>query len=185
MGINTAYLLHEITDQISQENTLSEQDRLNIQRCIQSMKSTKVNLLITGATGSGKSSTINALFSTEQAKVGMGVDPETMDIQQFQLNDNFTIYDSPGLGDGAEADKRHTRNIINKLHQRDAQGQLVIDLMLVILDGSSRDLGTAFGVFRRKSRINTETYSRSNKRRRHTHLLFRGLQRGWRRTTTL
>lgn len=30
--------------------------------------------MITGATGSGKSSTINALFNTEVAKVGVGVE---------------------------------------------------------------------------------------------------------------
>ena len=35
--------------------------------------------MITGATGSGKSSTINALFNMEVAKVGVGVNPETMD----------------------------------------------------------------------------------------------------------
>lgn len=34
--------------------------------------------MITGATGSGKSSTINALFNMEVAKVGVGVNPETM-----------------------------------------------------------------------------------------------------------
>ena len=37
----------------------------------------KVNIMLTGATGSGKSSTINALFHMEVAKVGVGVDPET------------------------------------------------------------------------------------------------------------
>ncbi len=53
--------------------------------------------MITGATGSGKSSTINALFDLEVAKVGTGVDPETMDIQKFDL-DNLVLWDSPGLG---------------------------------------------------------------------------------------
>lgn len=53
--------------------------------------------MITGATGSGKSSTINALFNTEVAKVGVGVDPETMDITKYDL-DNLVLWDSPGLG---------------------------------------------------------------------------------------
>ena len=36
----------------------------------------KFNLLMVGATGSGKSSTINALFDTQVAEVGTGVDPD-------------------------------------------------------------------------------------------------------------
>lgn len=107
------------------------------------LKKQKINLMITGATGCGKSSTINALFNTEVAKVGVGVDPETMDITKYEL-DNLILWDSPGLGDGKEADQRHAKNIINKLHERDANGNLLIDLVLVILDGSTKDLGTSY-----------------------------------------
>ena len=47
------------------------------------LKKQKINLMITGATGCGKSSTINAMFNSGVAKVGTGVDPETMDIQKY------------------------------------------------------------------------------------------------------
>ncbi|MCQ2049664.1 MAG: 50S ribosome-binding GTPase [Candidatus Saccharibacteria bacterium] len=107
------------------------------------LKDKKVNLMITGATGCGKSSTINALFDAEVAKVGVGVDPETMDIQKYEL-DNLVLFDSPGLGDGKEADNRHAKNIISKLNEKDANGNPLIDLVLVVLDGSSRDLGTSY-----------------------------------------
>lgn len=100
-------------------------------------------MLITGATGSGKSSTINALFGTDTAKVGMGVDPETMDIQKYEL-DNLVLWDSPGLGDGKEKDQRHAKGIIKKLNELDKDGRPLIDLVLVILDGGSRDLGTSY-----------------------------------------
>ena len=79
------------------------------------LKEQKINLLITGATGCGKSSTINALFGCDVAKVGIGVDPETMDIARYDL-DNLILWDSPGLGDGKEADDRHAKNIIQKLN---------------------------------------------------------------------
>ena len=107
------------------------------------LKEQKINLMITGATGCGKSSTINALFNTEVAKVGVGVDPETMDITRYDL-DNLVLWDSPGLGDGKEADNRHAKNIIKKLNERQENGNLLIDLALVILDGSTRDLGTSY-----------------------------------------
>lgn len=107
------------------------------------LKDQKINIMVTGATGCGKSSTINALFDTEVAKVGVGVDPETMSIQKYEL-DNLILWDSPGLGDGKEADINHARNIIKKLNELDENGKLLIDLVLVILDGSSRDLGTSY-----------------------------------------
>ena len=75
----------------------------------------KLNVLITGATGAGKSSTINALFDTTVARVGYGVDPETMDIEKYDLKE-MVLWDTPGLGDGREADNRHAKNIIHKLH---------------------------------------------------------------------
>ena len=107
------------------------------------LKKQKVNLMVTGATGCGKSSTINALFGVEVAKVGTSVDPETMDIERYEL-DNLVVWDTPGLGDGKEADNRHSKIIIDKLYEKDRNGNLLIDLVLVILDGSSRDLGTSY-----------------------------------------
>ncbi|CAA6808392.1 MAG: hypothetical protein NMA0132 [uncultured Thiotrichaceae bacterium] len=107
------------------------------------LKDQEVNLMITGATGCGKSSTINALFDMEVAKVGVGVDPETMSISKFNLK-NLVLWDSPGLGDGKEKDIKHSKKIIEKLNEIDNKGNSLIDLVLVILDGGSRDLGTSY-----------------------------------------
>ena len=122
---------------------IPESEKSKLMKNFLFLKSQKVNLMITGATGCGKSSTINALFNMEVAKVGVGVDPETMDIQKYEL-DNLILWDTPGLGDGKEADNRHAKNIIRKLNVRDETGNLLIDLVLVILDGSTRDLGTSY-----------------------------------------
>ena len=107
------------------------------------LKEQKVNLMITGATGCGKSSTINAMFNTEVAKVGIGVDPETMKIKKYEL-ENLILWDSPGLGDGKEKDIQHSKGIIKKLNELDEDENPLIDLVLVILDGGSRDLGTSY-----------------------------------------
>lgn len=103
------------------------------------LRKQKINIMITGATGCGKSSTINALFNTEVevAKIGVGVDPETMEVKRYDLK-NLILWDTPGLGDGKEVDKRHSKSIIKKLAECDEKEKPYLDLVLVILDGSSR-----------------------------------------------
>lgn len=122
---------------------LEETEKNKLLKNLFQLKEKKINIMITGATGCGKSSTINALFNSEVAKVGVGVDPETMEIVKYELG-NLILWDSPGLGDGKEADNRHAKNIIKKLSEVDSDGKALIDLVLVILDGSSRDLGTSY-----------------------------------------
>ncbi len=122
---------------------LSKSQQQKILQWIKDCQKAKANILITGATGCGKSSTINALFETEKAKVGTGADPETMDITKYDLG-NLILWDSPGLGDSPEADQRHSAGIIKKLNERDENNKLLIDVVLVILDGSVRDMGTSY-----------------------------------------
>jgi len=122
---------------------ISEAEKSKLMKNFLQLKEQKINIMITGATGCGKSSTINALFNSEMAKVGVGVDPETMKIKRYDY-DNLILWDTPGLGDGKEADNHHAKNIIEKLHEKDENGNLLIDLVLVILDGGSRDLGTSY-----------------------------------------
>lgn len=100
-----------------------------------------------GATGAGKSSTVNAVFGASIAKVGEGVSPETQVISDYRCHEYFRIHDSAGLGDGRESDLSHATNITKRLlKQCTVNGEVygLIDIALVILDASSRDLGTAF-----------------------------------------
>lgn len=102
-----------------------------------------LNVLITGSTGCGKSSTINALFGQSVAKVGSTPDPETMTISKYDLP-GITLWDSPGLGDGIENDKKHAENIKQKLTEKGKDGSFLIDVALILIDGSNRDMGTSF-----------------------------------------
>ena len=102
---------------------INENEKSKLLKNVMRLKDNKI--MITGATGCGKSSTINALFDTEVAKVGVGVDPETMEIEKYEL-DNLILWDTPGLGDGKEADNRHAKNIIHKLAEVDAQDNALI-----------------------------------------------------------
>ena len=103
-----------------------------------------LDVLLVGATGTGKSSTLNALFNSTVAKVGEGVDPETQNISSFELHDYLRFHDSAGLGDGKENDLNHSKNIIAELLRTCGDDNYFIDLAMVLLDGSSRDLGTTF-----------------------------------------
>ena len=136
-------MFDNLAEEINTMNDIPEEAKQKILANIMKAKDEPVNMLITGPTGCGKSSTINAMFNMEVAKVGVGVDPETMEIKDYQLG-NLRIYDSPGLGDGKERDIAHAKKITELLHRRDADGNALIDLVLVIVDGSTRDLGTTY-----------------------------------------
>lgn len=107
------------------------------------VRNQKVNIMLVGSTGAGKSSTVNALFNMEVAKVGVGVDPETSVIEKFEL-DNLAVWDTPGLGDSVSGDEKIKRAIIDKLSELDEDDNPLIDLVVVILDASSKDLGTSY-----------------------------------------
>ncbi len=135
--------IYELLEADIMSSDLSEAEKAaKLSRLIQ-VRSKQVNIMLVGATGSGKSSTVNAMFNMNVAKVGVGVDPETTCISKFDL-DNLIIWDTPGLGDGVERDKEITRDIISKLNELGEDGKPIIDLVVVIMDSSSKDLGTSY-----------------------------------------
>jgi len=141
----TGHFSEEFATAIMQDDSLNEKVKEKVLRNLARLRDTKVNILFVGPTGCGKSSTINALFDADKAKVGQGADPETMDIARYDM-ENIVLFDSPGLGDSKEADRRHAKAIMEKLLEKDSDGDFLIDLVLVILDGGGRDFGTVFSL---------------------------------------
>jgi predicted GTPase len=109
-----------------------------------------LDIMLVGATGVGKSSTLNALLQDEKAKVGYGVNPETVTIQDYILNNYIRLWDTPGLGDNPNRDKIYFGNIEELLKRKvnidegEEAGKEVylIDLVVVLADGSNRDNGS-------------------------------------------
>ena len=135
--------IYELLEEDIMTSDISDAEKTKRLSRLIKIRNKKVNIMLVGSTGSGKSSTVNAMFNMDIAKVGVGVDPETTDISKFEL-DNLIIWDTPGLGDGIENDKRITKEIIEKLNEVDDKAQPLIDIVLVIMDASSKDLGTSY-----------------------------------------
>ncbi len=138
-------IFDKISEEIKVKNTDSIVDRDALLEHLEKLKKQKLNIMFVGATGVGKSSTINAIFNTEIAKVGYSVDPETATIQKFEI-DNMVLWDTPGLGDNPDKDKRYAVEIANALKAKDSNGELLIDEVVVLIDGSNRDMKTAYEV---------------------------------------
>ena len=113
-----------------------------------SQKSAKVGIIfdvmVTGVTGAGKSTTLNTLFQKEVSKVGRGVEPETMTLDSYTLNNSFRLWDTPGLGDGVQKDREHSKKLVDLLYKDYGENNGFIDLVLVIIEGSNRDMGTTY-----------------------------------------
>ncbi|MBP3611458.1 MAG: 50S ribosome-binding GTPase [Lachnospiraceae bacterium] len=156
-----------LEDEILKSKSTDEEKKELLKR-LRTFCNTETNIMLVGATGCGKSSTINALFACgeeeevpseddlasetvkkpgfiEVARVGSKADPETKDIERYKIG-NLVLWDTPGLGDGTEIDEHHKEGIRELLRDKDADGNALIDLVLVILDGSSRDLGTSYKI---------------------------------------
>ena len=121
----------------------------DIERNLRVARFRPLDVLVIGGTGAGKSSTLNSLFEREIAKVGRQCDPETMEITSMELNQLLRFWDTPGLGDNVEKDKKYARELINLLYKDyclDGNNYGFIDTVLVILDGSGRDMGTTYKI---------------------------------------
>lgn len=118
----------------------------DIEQRVKRMKLHIFDVMVTGATGVGKSTTLNALFPNPVASVGRGTDPETMETQSYLLGKHMRIWDTPGLGDGIK-DALHKQKITKLLRETytyDGTVYGLIDMAIVLIEGGGRDLGTAY-----------------------------------------
>ena len=119
----------------------------DIEKKLEKARFRPLDVMVTGVTGAGKSTTLNTIFKKNVATVGNGVDPETMDLDSYSLNDVFRLWDTPGLGDGVANDEIHKRKLVNLLYKTySLDGNIYgwIDSAIVVLEGLNRDMGSTY-----------------------------------------
>ncbi|ACV38992.1 GTPase family protein [Leptotrichia buccalis] len=121
--------------------------KMDIEKKLEKARFMPLDVMVTGVTGAGKSTTLNTIFRKNVAIVGNGVDPETMSLEFYSLNDVFRLWDTPGLGDGVKNDEIHKRKLVNLLYKTyslDGNVYGWVDLAIVVLEGLNRDMGSTY-----------------------------------------
>ncbi len=95
--------------------------------------SNSVSVFVSGKTGVGKSTLVNALLGEKVAKEGDTLDPETSEVKSFTKKIrgiDVTVWDSPGLQDGTENEDKYLKDI-----RKNCNGK--IDLLLYCISMSA------------------------------------------------
>lgn len=109
-----------------------------------------LEVLFVGATGAGKSSTINVLSKASVAPVG-DIEPETQICKAYRINDYLTIWDSPGIGDSPQKDLEHQKKIRKLLFEQVfyyGTPLQRIDLVVVVMESHRKDLDAVLNLVR-------------------------------------
>ena len=112
--------------------------KMDIEKKLEKARFMPLDVMVTGVTGAGKSTTLNTIFRKNVAIVGNGVDPETMSLEFYSLNDVFN---------GVKNDEIHKRKLVDLLYKTySLDGNIYgwIDSAIVVLEGLNRDMGSTY-----------------------------------------
>ena len=112
--------------------------KMDIEKKLEKARFMPLDVMVTGVTGAGKSTTLNTIFRKNVAIVGNGVDPETMSLEFYSLNDVFN---------GVKNDEIHKRKLVNLLYKTySLYGNVYgwVDWAIVVLEGLNRDMGSTY-----------------------------------------
>ena len=103
--------MSEIVDRLA----VPPEDKEGIGKWIKDSEGRELKILITGRTGVGKSTLVNAIVGKDLAVEGRSLEAETMHVNKYAWvttdGIHISLWDSPGLEDGSKQEKRYLREI--------------------------------------------------------------------------
>lgn len=140
----------EITEERADATAINDLRQLPGDNCstygVGAKSKQRTTVLLIGATGSGKSSLVNALLDerscSEKSRAEVSVvDPMTNVIEKYEAA-SLDLWDTPGMGDGVVNDAKHSGDIKNWLDSRNSQDVV----LMAVFDANTRDYGSTFRV---------------------------------------
>ena len=101
------------------------------------------NILLVGSVGSGKSTTIGALLKNNATGFNKTHDALLKQIDRYDT-ENEIFWDADGFGESIENDLILEESIVSLIRRENNDGERVVNTILIVVDLSTRDLGTEY-----------------------------------------